>query len=137
MYNPFGVKFDIALFKKAQSLTGMDLQRKIHVFVYIRVINRAPDSPRALKKNTYNRFGVRFDFTFFKKAQSLIEMDLQGKICVFVYIQVINRAPDSPRTLRKNMNNPFGVTFDITFFKKAQSLIGMDLQGEIPVFVYI
>ena len=46
-------------------------------------------------------------------------MDLYGKIPVFVYIQVINRAPDCPRTLRKKMYNPFGVWFDITFFKKA------------------
>ena len=91
------------------------------------MINRAPDSPGTLRKNMNNHFGVRFDITFFKKAQSLSGMDLLGKIHVFVYIRVINRAPDSPRTLRKNMNNPFGVRFDITFFKKALSLSGMDL----------
>ena len=46
---------------------------------------------------------------------------------VFVYIQVINRASDSPRMLKKKMNNPFGIRFDITYFEKAQSLSGMDL----------
>ena len=136
MNDPFGVRFDITFSKKAQSLTGMDLQGKIRVFVYIHVINTAPDSPRTLRKNMNDPFGVRFDITFLKKAQSLTGMDLQGKIRVFVYTRVINTAPDSPRTLRKNMNDPFGVRFDITFFKKAQSLTGMDLQGKIRVFVY-
>ena len=119
----------------------MDLQGEIPVFVYILVINRAPDtisdSPRMLRKNMNNSFGVRFDITFFKKAQSPTGMDLQGKILVIVYLPVINRAPDGPRTLRKNMYNPFRVRFGITFFKKGQSLTGRDLQGEIPVFVYI
>ena len=115
----------------------MDLQGKIHVFAYIQVITTAPDSPRALRKNTQNPFGVSFDITFFKKAQSLTRMDLQQKIHVFAYIKVINTAPDSPRALRKNTKNPFGVTFDFTFFKKAESLTGIDLQGEIHVFAYI
>ena len=90
------------------------------------MINRAPDSPRTLRKNMKNPFGVRFDITFFKKAQSPTGMDLWGKILVFVYIPVITKAPDSPRTLRRNTYNPFGVRFNITFFKKVQSLTRMD-----------
>ena len=34
-------------------------------------------------------------------------MDLYLKICAFVYIQVINRAPDSPMTLEKKHVQPF------------------------------
>ena len=67
----------------------------------------------------YTPFEVRFDITFFQESSKSYRNGLIGEIPVFVYIQVINRAPDSPRLLRKSMNNPFGVWFYITFFRKA------------------
>ena len=72
----------------------------------------------------YKPFGVTFDIAFFqqKKTSNSYSNGFVGEIPVFVYIQVINRAPDSPRMLRKNMYKPFGVTFDITFFLKLKVL---------------
>ena len=74
-----------------------------------------------------NPFGVRFDITFFQEISKSFRNGFLGEKPVFVYIQGISRAPDSPRALRKNTCNAFEVRFDITFFKKAQSLTGMDL----------
>ena len=77
--------------------------------------------------NSKSQIVMKFKNSIYDETQKLkVLRDLvQNKLSRSKW--VITGAPDSPRTLRKNMYYPFGVRFDITYFRKAQSLTGMDL----------